>query len=257
MSELLIRMSADTNIGKREDQEDSVNASRPEIQQDVGVLCVVSDGVGGLKNGKEASQLVVDTMVSTFYKSSIGDTPEQILLRGAALAQEAVRGIQKKPGECGATLVAALIRQGRCSFLSIGDSRIYLYRGGSLVLLTRSQNRARRLDVQIGLGYMPEGARTDNKRDALTGYVGMEKLSQADRSSHSFSVGPGDRIALMTDGVFGTLTEDEITEIMGLPEEEVACTMIDRTVEKGNPYQDNCTVAVMDCTLAETEEGGS
>ena len=151
------------------------------------------------------------------------------------------------------TLVAVLIRDGRCSFISVGDSRIYLYRGGSLILLTRDQNRARWIDTQISLGKLPEEARSDKKRNALTAYIGMESFTRADRCSQSFSLGPGDRLALMSDGVFGTLSEKEMTEVMGLPEEQVANTMIKKTLAKRNPYQDNCTVAVVDCSLLEEE----
>ncbi len=253
MDRILIQMSACMNIGKREEQEDSVNASLPDYQYDKGVICAVADGVGGLANGKQASQAAVNAMVSAFDQAARTDAPGQILLRGLALAQETVRGLQRSPGECGSTLVAVLIRDGRCSFISVGDSRIYLYRGGSLILLTRDQNRARWIDTQISLGKLPEEARSDKKRNALTAYIGMESFTRADRCSQSFSLGPGDRLALMSDGVFGTLTEKEMTEVMELPEEQVANTMIKKTLAKRNPYQDNCTVAVVDCSLLEEE----
>ncbi len=246
---LLFRMSAAQSVGTRADQQDSVNASRPEIQQDVGVLCVLSDGMGGLSNGKEASQRVVDTMVSTFHRSSVGDTPEQILLRGCAFSQQAVREIQKTPGECGATLVAVLIRDGLCSYLSVGDSRIYLFRGGALIQLTRDMSKGARIDAQIGLGRMPEEARTDAKRRALTGYIGMEKLEKTDRSSHPFPVIPGDRILMVSDGVYETLSEAEISATLTLPEEQVCDTMIARVMAKARPEQDNCTAAMIDCTV--------
>ena len=252
---LVIRMSAETDIGKRPEQQDSVNASLPYIQEDIGVLCALADGVGGLTNGKQASQAVVDTMVSVFHQSSIADTPEQILLRGCQMAQAAVRDLQETPGECGSTLVAVIVRKGRGSFISGGDSRIYLLRGGGLIQLTRDQNRGRRIDMQIGLERLPEEARTDRKRAALTAYMGMEELTRTDRGSSSFAVIPGDRIALMSDGVYGTLSEDEIAEILGMEEEKIAVTMIERTLGKGNPHQDNCSVAVIDVSRRETDGG--
>ncbi len=251
MPSMLYSMYAAQNIGKRADQQDSVNASRPEIQQDVGVICAIADGMGGLSDGKEASQLTVDTMVSTFHRSAAADTPQQILLRGCAFAQEAVRGIQRESGMSGTTLAAVLIRNNRCSFISVGDSRIYLYRGGGLILLNREQNRGMRIDAQIGLGRLPEGARTDGNRRALTGYIGMDNLEHADRSSGSFAVGPGDRLLLLTDGVFGTLSEEEITAVMTERDDLICDRIIGQVMAKGLPNQDNCTAALVDCSYGE------
>lgn len=248
---MLYSMYAAQDIGSRGEQQDSVNASRPEVQEDLGVLCVIADGMGGLTGGKEASQVTVDTMVSTFHRSSVTDTPEQILLRGCRFAQEEVLALQDSPGMTGTTLAAALIRNGRCSFLSVGDSRIYLYRGGGLILLTRDQNSGARIDAQIGLGRLPEAARSDAKRKALTAYIGMEKLEHTDRSSHSFSVGPGDRILLVTDGVFGTLTEEEIAEAMTERDDLICDEIIARVLRKRSPGQDNCTAALIDCSYGE------
>lgn len=245
---LRLRMSAAQGMGSREEQEDSVNASLPDLQEDIGIICVLSDGMGGLKNGKEASQITVDTMVRTFHQSSVGDSMERILLRGCYLAQQEVLKLQENPRDCGATLAAAIVRGNRCSFLSVGDSRIYLFRGGSLIQLTRDQNKESTIEVRIGLGYLPEEARTDMGRRGLTSYMGIDVLKMVDRSSHSFEVGPGDRIVLASDGVFGSLTEEELTEELLLPEELAANSIISRVLSKNMERQDNCTVAIIDCS---------
>ena len=243
-------MYAARDRGTREDQQDTVNSSLPELQADLGVLCVLADGMGGLADGAQASRAVTDIMVSTFHRSSVADTPEQILLRGCFYAQQAVRGIGHETGDTGATLAAVLLRNSRCSFLSVGDSRIYLFRYGTLIQLTRDQNRMNRIERQIGLGRMPEEARTDTMRKALTSYIGQENLSQVDRGSRSFAVGPGDRILLVTDGVYGTLPEKEMAEIMTLPGDHATREMIMRVMGRNLPKQDNCTAAVVDCLPA-------
>ena len=233
--------------GMREEQQDSVDSSFPELQADLGVLCVLSDGMGGLTEGARASRAVTDIMVSTFHRSSVADTLEQILLRGCFYSQQAVRAIRKETGDVGATLAAVLLRNGRCSFLSVGDSRIYLFRGGALIQLTRDQNRIHRIERQIGLGRIPEEARTDVMGRTLSSYIGKEDLNEVDRSSRSFAVGPGDRILLVSDGVYGTLTEREMAEVMTLPGENATCEMIFRVIGRKLPKQDNCTAAVVDC----------
>ena len=254
-SRYAIQLSAAQTMGKRKDQQDSCYASRPEIQRDIGVICVVADGMGGLSNGKQASQRVVETMVNTFYCSTINETPEQILLSGCMQAQKEVRSIQQTPGESGSTLVAAIVRDDRCSFLSVGDSRIYLFRGGGLIQLTRDQNRGMRTDLQIALGRLPEEARTDRKRAALTSYLGMEGELKTDRSSNAFPVIPGDRIVLMTEGVYGALCEEDMAEAMALPENQVANAIIDKVAEKDRAAQDNCMVVVIDVSLRDPPGG--
>ena len=252
MTPLLIQMSAAQTIGKRDQQQDSVGATRSELQWDKGMLCTVADGMGGMKEGKSASQKTVDVMIETFHRSSADDTPEQILLRGCSRAQQAVLSMQKTPGESGTTLTAVLIREGKCSFLSVGDSRIYLCRNGAMILLTRDQNKAARIETQIALGYLPEEARSDRERNALTDHVGMRELTRADRSGRPFPLIPGDHIVLMTDGAYGALSEEEMQAALALPEDRIANTMI-RTVEaKKLPRQDNATVAVMACIPWET-----
>ena len=244
---LQYQMYAAMDRGSREEQQDAVNSSFPELQKDLGVLCVLSDGMGGLADGGKVSETVVRTMVSTFHQSSISDTPEQILLRACWFSQQAVRSMQTTPGESGATLAAVLLRNERCSFIAVGDSRIYLLRGRALIQLTRDQNKLSKIDRQIGLGRLPEEARSDAKRAALTAHIGMDTLDQVDRSSHSFSVGPGDRLLLVSDGVYNSLEEREIAEALYRPGEAACIDLITRVLEKQLPHQDNCTAAVVDC----------
>ena len=250
MESLQYRLYAAADQGKRDCQQDVANCSIQELQKDIGVICVLADGMGGLRDGRAAAEAVVETTVRTFHQSSVKDTPEQILLRCCCFAQDAVRRIQATPGECGATMIAVLIRDDRCSFLSVGDSRIYLYRGGGLIQLTRDQNRAERIERQIALGRLPDVARTDAKRDALSTYIGIETLEQIDRSSHSFALGAGDRLLLVSDGVFRTLDEREMTDTLGLPAELVTTTMIQRVMAKEKSGQDNCTAAIVECIPA-------
>lgn len=247
MVPLQYRLHAAMDRGARDEQQDAVNSSFPELQKDLGVLCVLSDGMGGLAGGEKASRAVVETMVSTFHRSSVSDTPEQILLRACCFSQQAVRALQTGEEKTGATLAAVLLRNSRCSFLSVGDSRVYLYRGGGLIQLTRDQNKLSRIERQIGLGRLPEEARSDVKKAALTAFMGMEELTRVDRGSRSFEVGPGDRLLLVSDGVFHTLSEGEMTEIMRMPGEMATMAMITRVTGKGLPRQDNCSAAMVDC----------
>ena len=73
------------------------------------------------------------------------------------------------------------------------------------------------MERQVGLGRLPEEALTENGLEALSAYIGMDGLVQVDRGSHSFAVYPGDRIVLVSDGVYDTITEPEMAEALLLP----------------------------------------
>lgn len=250
MQLLEYRMYAAMDMGGRPEQQDAVNSSLPELQKDLGVLCVLSDGMGGMTAGARASLAVVQTMVTTFHRSPITDTPEQILLRGCCFAQQEILRLRQETGETGATVAAVLVRDDRCSFLSVGDSRIYLCRGHTLIQLTRDQNRRSRVEKQIGLGRLPEESLTEHGLEALSAYIGMEDLNQVDRSSRSFAVCPGDRILLVSDGVYDTLTEAEMAEALMFPGEQASISMIMHVMAKQLPGQDNCSAVVLDCLAA-------
>lgn len=250
MQPMTYRMFAAMGWGSRPEQQDNVGSFLPERQHEIGVLCALSDGMGGLAAGSRASLAVVEAMVDTFQCAPATDAPARILLRGCCLAQRNVQKLQKEVGETGATLVAVIVRDGRCSFLSVGDSRIYLFRDYGLIQLTRDQNKLSRVEKQIGLGRIPEEALSEHGLEALAAYIGMEDLNQADRSSHSFAVYPGDRILLVSDGVYDTLTEREMAEALMFPGQQACDTMIERVIAKLRPGQDNCSAAVVDCLAA-------
>ncbi len=245
--QIIYRTFASQDRGSRSDQQDSVAAAQPVRETERGILCVLSDGMGGLAQGKEVSSTVVDTMVSTFFDSPPEWPPERILLEGCAEAQRKVLRMQEEPRDRGATLAAVLVRDLKCWLLSVGDSRIMLYRGGGLIPLTRDQNRKRRIETQIGLGYLPPEARSDRTIRALSMFIGREEIEAVDRPSRPFTLVPWDRILLMSDGVYEALKAREIAQIMELPAERVTETMIDRVLEKEKNNQDNCTVIMLEC----------
>ena len=56
----------------------------------------------------------------------------------------------------------------------------------------------------------------------------------------------GDRILLMSDGVFGVLTDEEILSTMQYPPQESAMMLQEMVLEKQNPIQDNLTAIIFD-----------
>lgn len=233
-------------IGKREQQQDSLycsNWKEPRVLMSRGLLAAVADGIGGLRDGHLASQGAMQAIRSAFLEGSSEGLPSDRLLTYAAAAQKSVLQLNQT-SNCGATLVSVLITGKSMHFLSIGDSRIYLYRAGALLQLNR-EHILRRTNDEKEVFYGTGEKLTKKRAGALTSYLGKENLTLIDRSLQPMALLPGDRIALMSDGVFNTLSEREIMAHLRKNPEAAAQDMIRDVDAHANPAQDNASVVVI------------
>lgn len=257
-----IRISKCAYDGKREIQQDSIACTDASVYAQKGMLAVLSDGIGGMKDGEVYSRLAVEAMKESF-EASDGDAGLcERLARAYESARSAARqacGDPEDP-EGGATVVAVAIQDGRCAFLSVGDSRIYLMRGGEMILLNREQTLGVSLDEYAAFGYIDaQDAAGNTRRKSLTNHLCEPRDRSPDMCAEPFQLQAGDRLALMSDGVFSALNEDEICEAMQMSPAKIAPTMIDMVKEKDLPKQDNSsviTVAVMNRRKSNERRGG-
>ena len=234
-------------VGTRPNQEDCYGVSTLDASvQQYGLLGVVADGIGGMEDGQVASRTVVHSMFDLLGRLSPDIPAADRLLRLAANAQNSVLAINRQAASrCGSTLVAILIKEDELSFLSVGDSRIYLMRSGALLQLNREHEVGPGHDENLALGYTNEelGAK---RRGALTSYIGKENLAKIDRNTQPLRLLPDDRILLMSDGVFGTLSDSELTACLTGSARQAAEQVISAVSAKGLRHQDNATIVVID-----------
>lgn len=236
--------------GSREYQQDSFGISDPQRLDSCGVLAVVADGMGGLKNGDEISSAAVETILDGFLYSQGQGTPEQVLLM---LTQWSVREINAMLGpdhyrSGGSTLVAGLIKDGAFCWVSVGDSRICLCRCGTLIPLTREHDFKQKLALQAVNGEIPlQDVYTDKRKDGLVSFLGMGALEQIDFPSQPLPLFPGDRLILMTDGVYNALTDKEILEALEKGADDAAKALQAAIERKGYQDQDNYTAVILTC----------
>lgn len=234
-------------IGAREDQEDSCWLSdwkNPAVVEKYGLAAVVADGIGGIADGQVASKAAVKAISERFAASNPSASLSDRLLAMAAGAQREVLAANRG-SKCGSTLVSVLIKDRKMELVSVGDSRIYLCRQGSLLQLNRAHVLGKEIDESNAFGWGAADADA-RRRKALTAYLGKDNLRQIDRTIHPMRLISGDRVLLMSDGVFGALTEDEILSCVQAGAMETARKMIQMVVEKNLPGQDNATVAVVE-----------
>lgn len=232
--------------GARPGQQDSFFVSPAE--EAAGLLAVVADGMGGLSDGDKVSQTAVSAMAQAFYRAR--GTPQQVLLQLAEQANTAVNRLLGEEGlyRSGSTLAAGLIREGAFHCLSVGDSRICLYRQGTLYQL----NREHVYRNELYLGFVNgeetlEGAVNHPKGAGLSSFLGMGRLKYIDLPAEPVAIRPGDRFVLMSDGVYNALTPRELTDALSREAGQAARALDEAIRAKGYQNQDNYTAVILNC----------
>jgi protein phosphatase len=240
------------HIGAREEQQDSFCFSAsddPAVIERYGVLAVLADGMGGLEMGREAGQLAVQTMLNEYTGKSAGESVSKALERALHKANKEVYELAVRnelEWSVGTTLVAAVILEGKLYWISAGDSRIYLYRGGLLIALTRDHIYANRLYERVKAGQMTrEEAESHPERNLLTSYLGIPEIDEIDANRAPFGLQAGDWVLLCSDGLYDDLSEQLLEEAVRLPPQQAAEFILQRVMEQQRPFQDNATIAIL------------
>ncbi len=238
-------------IGRRNGQQDSFAVSDVndlKLTQSKGTIIIVADGMGGLSDGDKISSMVTLSFFKAFHEKNFTSIPDCLLQMLKEANEQVNHYLRNSSGKCGSTLVAGIIKERILHYVSVGDSHIYLYRGGSLLQLNREHTYREDLDRSMVNGEISrEEAMSDSQRNSLTSYIGMGKLEKIDRNIAPVTLRTGDRVLFMTDGVFGTLNNKVIEQCMQYPMEE-CMQCLEREIEavgKGN--QDNYTAVVIEC----------
>lgn len=248
-----VRIGNAHHIGARESQQDAFIISdigNQALCRKKGVFAVVADGMGGLSNGALVSTTATKSLLGSFNSSNFHGDPATELLSMLGRANDEVNAVlgHAGPGKSGSTVVAALLQDRRLYWFSVGDSRISLVRGGAIFQLNREHTYGSELDEKAAMGELSfEAAKSDPQRSAVTSYLGMGRLEKIDRNIRPLQLLKGDRLLLMTDGVFGTLTDEEILSAMVFAPHESAQRLGQLILHKNKPKQDNFTAIVLEC----------
>lgn len=213
-------------------------------------LLAVADGMGGHDAGEVASAAAVAALAQcTWTETDPGELAERMLhsVRAAQRRiEEASEGNASWRG-MGTTLTAAFFGKKHIHIAHIGDSRAYLWREGTLRLLTTDHSVASEL-VRAGQLNEQDAARHPQRHvltRAVTAGVAPEvDMIMAER-------GPDDTLLLCTDGLNAHVTDKEIGAVLasgGAPQ-AAADELVRLALERGG--SDNVTVIVARSTRPE------
>lgn len=238
------------NIGRRKEQQDSFYLSEYDnnvSQKKKNLLIAVCDGMGGIPCGKEAARIASDSLTNSFFEKVGVINTSEALIQAVYESNSAVRDlIQSKDmiQEIGTTLVAAAIEDEKLFWVSVGDSHIYQFSNDLLKQLNEDHIFAKVLDAAVNRGVIDKDiADTHYQRDALTSYIGIEDLKKV--SSGSVKILPGTSVILCSDGLYKVLCDDEIIFVYDQDPARWANNLIQETLKKNDPHQDNVTCVII------------
>jgi PPM family protein phosphatase len=225
-----------THQGRRSTNEDAWL-----VDLDLGLL-VVADGMGGHNAGEVASALAVEVIRDVFAGS--GDVPREALLTHAVRSanERILTAAAEQPAHSGmgTTVVAVVVVDDRAFYTSVGDSRVYLWRGGRLTQLTRDDSwLAETLD---GGGEQPQDMGTHPMRHVLTKVVGLRP--ELDATVSECALAAGDGLLLCSDGVHGAVPHELLASMLASQKavEDVAQNVVRSAMNRG--ATDNVTAIV-------------
>ena len=198
-------------IGTRETQQDSVRVGCTGN----GLLAAVCDGMGSKPRAAESAEYAAESVVTRY--GQLGECADI-----TAFLREAVRDADEDiadlyDGTGGTTGVFVHLRGDRLNWLSVGDSRLYIFRGGVLTQLTRDHNYRSVLEQRLAAGgisrdYFDTECR--RKGNALVSYIGMDGLYLADMNARPQALADGDIILVTTDGLYKALGDRYIAAVL-------------------------------------------
>lgn len=218
-------------------------------------LAVVADGMGGHGHGDVASRLAVASVVQAYAHAAadIGGAlcaaVEQANTAVYLTAQQsaALRGM-------GTTCTAIAIRDGAVACAHVGDSRLYLIRGGGIYAMTEDHSAVRDL-VARGL-LTAEDARRHAERHVLSRAVGTAADVAVEGWPEPLPLRAGDRLLLSTDGLHGLVADEELRDIVDGMDAAAACREL-IALARARGGHDNITAAVVhiDTSAGEGRQG--
>lgn len=243
-----IEIGMSSIIGTRKSQQDSIFGCTDQNR----ALAIVCDGMGGLAGGERASRAAVQSMVDAWYAcGGISDVPE-FLETEARKADQKVFLQEDGQGrrlEAGSTIAAVVVKERELYWLSVGDSRVYIIRGDEIMAVNRDHNYRMTLDRRLSTGEITreEYDAEEYRAEALVSYLGMGTLPFMDVNQKPFWLEDHDVVILCSDGLYRSLSEDEILTVVREKEtmQDAADALTGAALGEKQSGQDNTSVVAL------------
>ena len=243
---LVVRAVLRTDVGlvrsENQDFGTYTTASEESASHPGGRLLIVADGMGGHRGGATASRLAGETVKMQYLGQRDQRHPPRRCGSRCHVPTRASSPRRSPIPSCAAWVrprPSLAVRDHHGWLAHVGDSRIYLVRGGEIQQLTDDHSLVATM-VREGLLTSQE-AETHPRRNVLQRSMGVAEDVEIDVRG-PFELREGDTFILCSDGLHGVVKEHELQEIAAGTIEEAADEFLRRALERGAP--DNVTVIV-------------
>jgi serine/threonine protein phosphatase PrpC len=220
-------------------------------------LFALADGMGGHPEGEVASQLALQTLSAMFQREARPRLPDPLrFLHDAIVAghHQLLRyATERALVDTPRTTIVACLLQGQTAYWAhCGDSRLYLVRGDKLLARTRDHSYTELQDTLAQV--VPIGERLN--RNVLFTCLGSPGKPVVDTAG-PLRLQPGDRLLLCSDGLWGSLADGEITEVLATrPVSDAVPELVERALRVAGERSDNVTVLALEWEGAEDADSG-
>ena len=234
---------------QREHNEDSflITELLPTFDGPPLTILAVADGMGGHSHGEEVSSealkkfglslfenLVLEQSLNRLNRSFATDmaTLSQTLMSALKQVNHHVLRMVQNNGwtKAGSTIVAAAILGTEAVAMNLGDSSLFHYRAADQHLLKITQDHSM-AGVLLRAGRItPEMARVHEGADQLAFYLGAKELPTVE-PVYKFEVGAADLLLLCSDGISGSLSDEQIAHILKHGDDDLE-SIADRLVQE-------------------------
>jgi len=231
------RFGKASDLGGRREQQDRVDIL--SASDGSAHLLVLADGMGGHMDGALAAQSTVDT-AQRLFDGRVED-PDRFLAQLCLECHAALGDIGGSGARsAGSTCVLLYLNGDEAHWAHVGDSRLYLFRGGDLIDRTFDHSLRR---LMIERGRIQESDREAAElQNQLYMRLGGEQPPKPDFGS--IGAKPGDLFMLCSDGLWGHVEPEEaLAGLAGRSPQQNARHLAALARERGGAGADNISVA--------------
>ncbi len=219
---------------------------------------VLADGVGGGNSGEIASRTAVSEIANYVVQHPISRMMDKFEIVG--YLKDAIDAANSKIYDMArahdeyagmaTTTVVVYIKKGKAYIGNIGDSRVYLARGGALLQLTEDHTYVNTL-VKAGI-LSREEADQDERKNVIVKALGAEPSVEPD--FFQVELEDGDVLIACSDGLYDEVSNEDILEAIENNENmsDLSAELIDKANQRGG--RDNITVISLKVTEDDIDE---
>jgi PPM family protein phosphatase len=219
-------------IGFWVSQETMAAARRFEHALDEPFACIVADGMGGHNDGEKASLLVARSLARRFIAAG----PDGMRTAVRAVNAELFAQLRANPelAGMGSTAVGLTAHGTKLAIFNVGDSRAYKLGERGLMLLS--------VDDSVQQNWKA-GSGVERSTKLLQSFGGRTTFTDVEPHIVLEPCVAGATYLLCCDGLYETLTEEEMTGLIGEDLQASAEALLRAALEK--KARDNVTIALI------------